>query len=380
MNFEGSNIIYAGNQSIVQSRKSVILNSRQSKTPVGNDSWVQKTLQSVRSAVERDYAIISSIGMNTWELSLWATNEYGGKGVVFLPVEKKEVEAVSVEKLINDFELVPENFAFLLIKPEIETRSSKGWWDSRDKIVFDIADMVMPVSVREKGRWSQFLESADLKNIDNSFRIRYSQKSKGRGLEIKIPNEITHVENWDYLTHWTRRFHEPWSGEKSSDFYRAIVSSGFEYPRTASATLKRIISEKLLRGAGTKIRKGIPVVAFTSLAPSDAVNLMRWRSRYVRYTFEPYGVAIKREAAISLGARQVEYISNRMKIHGEDSAFIQGYSKGDWPREAEWRFVGDLDLKRLDESDMKILIPHSDELDEFQSVSSNEVVSLDSLR
>ena len=377
MDLEEINTIQEGNQPVFQSRKAVILNSRQSKTPVGNDPWVRKTLEAVKSAIEKGYAIVSSVGMNTWELSLWATGEYGGNGVVLLPIEKNRNEKITIEKLTVDFELRPERFGFYFLESGIKTRSSKSWWDSRDETSISIADIVMPVSIRAKGRWSQFIESINPEIIDDSFRISYSQKGKGKGLEFRIPDEIPRRENWDYLTHWTRRFYEPWPGEKSSDFYRAIVSSGNEYPRTASATLQKILSDRILRGSGARIRGGTPVVAFTSLEPRDAIGLMKWRSRYVRYTFEPYGIAIRKSAAVSLGMRQVEYVSNRKNAVKEDAEFIQGYSKGDWPKEAEWRFAGDLNLNLLDPSDIKILVPQTSEAERFQTYFPYEVISLE---
>jgi hypothetical protein len=116
-------------------------------------------------------------------------------------------------------------------------------------------------------------------------------------------------------------------------------------------------------------------VAFTALAPSEAVPLMRWRKRYVRPTFEPYGIAICKMAAMDLGIRPVTYVESGSAASG-DSVLTQGYGKGDWPREAEWRALGDVDLNALGDHEAQVLVPTAAEADEFKRLTRFQVKAL----
>ena len=63
-----------------------ILNSRQSKTPLGSDPWVSQTLKAVNFAAGQDWTILSSVGMNTWELVTWAAGRSRAKLELILPI------------------------------------------------------------------------------------------------------------------------------------------------------------------------------------------------------------------------------------------------------------------------------------------------------
>ena len=125
-----------------------------------------------------------------------------------------------------------------------------------------------------------------------------------------------------------------------------------------------------------KLPEGVRAVAFTALSIGEALGLMRWRQRYVRYTFEPFGLAIRRSALIELGAKQVSYSKiqvgaihelpllqgtgskKKTSISDKDRIFIHAAGeKTDWTREKEWRIRGDLSLDTIDSRDMLALVP-----------------------
>jgi len=370
-----------GNQVLLNLPKALILNSRQSKTPFGGCEWVKKTVEAVKYAVGRRMPVISSVGMNTWEIILWATQNYGGNGIVILPFEKNDNPHGLIDSISNDFCLNKDDFAFVFVHSGNESRSRKSWWESRDRLAFNIADYIFPVSVRRDGKWINFINStnAQFKEIEYSYKARYEPKMKEVKANENILKDIYRCENWEWLTHWTRKFYGPWPGERSCDFYRALVASESDYPRKASDTLKKIISERLLRGSSSRIRGGTNVVAFTSLEPSDAVKLMKWRSRYVRYTFEPYGIAIHKEAALNIGIKPVRYVKGNEDTPDVDIGFVQGYDKGNWSMESEWRYIGDLDLGMFDKDDIRVIVPKTKEIQDFQSVSPFKIIALDNL-
>jgi len=63
---------YLGDFDIDKVTLAAVLNSRQSKTPVGNDPWVKNTLAAVGDIAEQGLVLLTSLGMLTWELVAWA--------------------------------------------------------------------------------------------------------------------------------------------------------------------------------------------------------------------------------------------------------------------------------------------------------------------
>jgi hypothetical protein len=191
--------------------------------------------------------------------------------------------------------------------------------------------------------------------------------------------EVPEIHPWPYLTHWTRRCYGPWPGEKAADFYRHLAQSGDEYPRSARATLGRILEELRIRSSSERIRGGEVVVAFTALSPAEALPLMKWRPRYVRPTFEPYGICIHRKAAQTAGIQPVEYLPHEIKSHATPRALQQGFGRGLWPVEAEWRALGDVDLSKIDPEMVRILVPTETEASLVSKLSKFRVVALEKL-
>ena len=108
---------------------------------------------------------------------------------------------------------------------------------------------------------------------------------------------------------------------------------------------------------------GQAAVSFTALSPAEAVPLMRWRKRYTRYSFEPYGLAFRCKFLTKLGARPVEYYQpGRKPTKERETLFYQSMGRvGDWKAEKEWRLPGNLDLEQIPESDMLIIVPDREE-------------------
>ncbi len=369
--------IITGNPSLLNGDLTLILNSRQTKTPVGSDGWVRNTIGAVRSAIDDGFPIIASIGMNTWELILWAVGEFGGRAVIIYPQSSSESPEQIVHSISTDFNLDPDQHTWIFIPVPEKSKSKKSWWDMRDKLAFDLAGRVTPVAVRNGGRLENFLDTDDSRfEIDERYRIEYSGRSDS-SIKINIPSECRSFDNWSCLTHWTRRCYGPWPGERSSDYFRAIVNSNGAYPRSAADTLMRILDEKKLRGSGDHIRGGNSVVAFTACEPCEAVPLMRWRKRYIRPTFEPYGIAIYFRTALKLGIKPVIYVKSDNNEKSATPELTQGYGTGDWPLEKEWRAAGDVDLSMIPVENLVILVPAEIEAEKFRSVTQIKVIALE---
>ena len=84
------NYLLRGEKRLLYQDPVLILNSRQSKTPVGTDPWIRNTIDAVKFAVDSGSPVIASIGMNTWELVLWAVGECDGSAIILCPIKKGE--------------------------------------------------------------------------------------------------------------------------------------------------------------------------------------------------------------------------------------------------------------------------------------------------
>jgi hypothetical protein len=141
------------------------------------------------------------------------------------------------------------------------------------------------------------------------------------------------------------------------EFFRDLLANGTLYVRNAAETLRRITVEGKIRGSAWKVPGGGVATAFTSLSPGDAFELMRWRKRYVHFSFEPYGIAVRKEELVRRGAGEVRYGRKGDGYAGPD-LFLHAAGEDDrWTREREWRLLGDLDLHTLPRQAVTAVVP-----------------------
>ena len=108
------------------------------------------------------------------------------------------------------------------------------------------------------------------------------------------------------------------------------------------------------------------MVAFTELSPVASIPLMRWRSRWARWSFEPYGIAISRDWALGNGLKPVRYVteSEWTSLTGSEKPFCHrvGGNAGAWPAEREWRCHGDLGLSAVPSDLLRVIVRDQEEI------------------
>lgn len=337
-----------------------ILNSHQSKRPCGRDPWVRSTSSAADELVKSGRIVVTSIGLNTWEVAVHLVNSLGGRQLIVIPAKPELAGFNSTDEIVSQFCLEKERTEFLTLNEDSVDRSD--WSTRRDELIAELAAQIYPISLRSGGRLEELCHCHQDK-LDTSFQIKYA-----RPLDQPRYNILTDQLNpllsgdWHYLTHWTRSSHEPYPGEDRFTYYQSIIESS-DYPNSALHTLERIIADRMITGSNRFIRGGHQVVSLTSLLPRESLKLMRWRRRYVYYSFEPYGVAIDHEAAVALGCRKVIYAQPAQydNLPMTDQPFFQNEgTAGDWRPENEWRCLGNLKLTDLPE-DKILLITHTPE-------------------
>ena len=342
-----------------------VLNSRQSKTPICQDEWIINTTAAVVEAVEADqWEIISSVGMFTWDFVTWVAAAHKPRLHLVVPRVKGTDGREIIQAIEADFGLAPERVDWRFIDVEASIVETKRWWPLRDLMVVDIANIIRPVSLRRGGNWDEILyRSPTPLRIDHRFEvIVHDPESHHLRMLVDSPALTPPIQDWggDWLIHWTRTCHGPWPGETKAQFFECFSEWCPEYCHSAYKTLLHILQEKRIRASAKKIGDKRAVVAFTDLSPVASLELMRWRPRWTNWAFEPYGIAIHRDLAATLGIRPVRYVpaAGWKAVPTEEKPFTHSDGKTDpiWPMEHEWRCLGDVDLASIPPEAIRIIV------------------------
>lgn len=173
---------------------------------------------------------------------------------------------------------------------------------------------------------------------------------------------------WVFLSHTTRSCPGPWPAQSPTEHLDALLDDSPDADHSSLATLKRIVSQRLLRASSRLIRGGFPVVCLTQTPLTDLPRLRQFRAHRTRWDFEPYGLCINREWLQERGARPVVYGDEATweQLANADRPFFQFVQRAatddqrhvvDWTVEQEWRHAGHLDLQALPADSAYVFVP-----------------------
>ncbi len=164
-----------------------------------------------------------------------------------------------------------------------------------------------------------------------------------------------------FLFHYTRSCPGPWPAQSRCAWAEDLLKAKPWADHTALDTLWHILWERRVRACGRLIRHGIPVVSWSRVPPGDLSQLTRWNPALIRWTFEPYGIAVPRQVLQELGAKPVIYAGEKdyAKISAKDRFRFQLHQPGrmSWKGEREWRLPADLFLDQLDPETWWAFVP-----------------------
>jgi len=373
-------MIFLGNKSLLDDKSAVILNSSQSKIPCGNDSWIKATSDASLSLIRSGYTLVTSLGLNTWELTAYLAVEFGGKQIIVSPDIDDCGGAEILNRIIEQFGIDPQRFAMVFMTDRKESNKPKANWENRDMTAISLANLLVPVSVRPAGRLEKLIENAaPAKTIESAYRVEYQKPN------IRPPRYLKEEIRfdpamWNYITHWTRTCHGPWPGQSKRSFYESLINSNSEYPNNALRTLINIARERRIRASSERLRKGERAVGFTESNPAETIARIRWLPKRSNWNFEPYGIAIRKQTAIKIGIRPVCYGDSHdySSLPPDERPFFQsrGRKGVDWSEEKEWRHPGDINLTKIALEDIKFLTWRKSEADLIQAMAKTDAVAL----
>ncbi|MBT4485312.1 MAG: hypothetical protein HOC71_16720 [Candidatus Latescibacteria bacterium] len=319
----------------------------------------------VRSLAEQDVHILCSTAPSPWDIVTYLAGINSMNIRLIIMAGDGETGYREFERLMDEFALDKIRTSPLFMGEQCP-RQPKNTWKFRDRFALENADVVYPVSIRTGGRLDTLVKENNIgAEIRNLFRIPWTVQKQKRRRDF-TEHTVNPFPHGSWLVHWSRASKGPWPGEKAWKFYRDLIAHSDIYVRSAGETLVRILAEQKIRSSSWHLPADRFAVSFTSLEPENAVQLMRWRKRFVQYTFEPYGIGIKRSTLAGLGGAEVRY----EKASGNNSAkniFCQSPGKlGDWTKEKEWRFPGDCNLDEIDRNDMLIIVPDKSSAEKIQ--------------
>jgi predicted Rossmann fold nucleotide-binding protein DprA/Smf involved in DNA uptake len=379
-----------GDQSLMAEPSVAIMSSRRSRNITPHDGWLQVTKSLVSYAVDNGFTIVSSYGTSAYSLVSCLSKGFPTivvcPGVLpfMMPSEQRAQFLLDYGDLFH-FErtLFLSSFA-----PGLPPPASQRLVE-RDRMVAALSSTILAVDVRPKGNIETILHGAALRKVPiKVFPLPPKDieapgtSSPPRRVRSTHSEEREHFGESAFLFHYTRSCPGPWPGQSHAHYWRSLVDGSKDAGHTAMDTLARILTEGLIRGHKRLTRGSAAVVCFSECSPSRIERLITWRKGLIRWSFEPYAVAVRRDALLKLGAVKVTYGGEEVykSLPDDQKNFfqIEKTSDREWSSEREWRIRGDLDLGAISTQDIVIIVADEEEVAVMQSLVANRVESLES--
>ncbi len=261
----------------------------------------------------------------------------------------------------------PSGEPVLLVSPVVESPQATDVPPQIDRMAFALSDGLICLSRRPGG------------NVDRLWRQRHAERIAGRwqldlactespwpewdlaAVRLRKPRIVGRLP-WPALCHWTRRCDGPWPGEEKRLWRDRVLLLSASARRDAWATLLAMLREGRIRGGSRSLRGSRPMVSWTAQPLERWPALRTFRRGRHRWDFEPYGIAVEREAVRREGARPVWYGSEadfaaatpRQRQLGQLRRSRRGTV--DWTREREWRSPGDFPFSRLPQRSVVVFV------------------------
>ena len=348
-----------------------LLNSRKPRRVSPLDRWVGLTAAVARRIGRDRHTLVAGLGPLTYDFALYCALDAGGTAEIVLDATQESPRGTALRSRRDEF---------------LGHRRTHASWpkerlaaEERDRAVCDAADVVVVIEARADGIMERLgrmrlrqrrallvcptdgsprtsgnarLAAAGASTIDwggGGGPGRRNGAEAPEAARVPFPAGIPPaVATWPYVVHFTRTCPLELPGESRWEFAGTLAASRDPLFHHGLRVLERIVDEGVVRASGRLIRGGRSVVSFTAAAPAEVAALARWARHLGRWTFEPYGVGLRREAAVRRGLRPVIYgpADRYAAIAPRERWRYQAEATGgvDWTAEREWRARGDVDL------------------------------------
>lgn len=393
-----------GERSLLQMPLAAVLNSRKPRQTEPDARWLKATADLVRFAIERGYRILSSYGTLPYCVTSYLAK--GGPVIAVCPGVLPFMDGeANLKRFLDEYQDLfhLERTLFLSPFPPGSLPPRPTRCAERDRIVARQASMLLVAEVRTGGNMEAILKTAPSQGASVAVSAHYAERWQDK-IELTVPFGQAPLSSEEafggqqtkkkrlgsksfsfgtaaYLFHYTRSCPGPWPGQSRADYCRSLIDGRPESAHTGFDTLVRILKEGRVR-AGSRLTRGPKaVVSFTQCEPLRLQSLVKWRRGLVRWSFEPYGIAIDRSVLVGLSASPV--------IYGEDRIYdglpetrqhlfqLKGRADKDWSVEEEWRLVGDFSLRDVPKDRLVVIVLKESEAEAILSGFGHRVFCLE---
>jgi len=367
-------------------------NSRKSRNLSPEAFWIQALRGFLEKWPVNGQALASSLGTLTHDL---VTHVGLSRSIATILVVHSSFDRLESVPRIHGFSKSFRPLATLTCQAPAMVCARKDLMLCRDRILAKLAHEHCLVELRPEGNLHRMLREL---HADGSRSVRFATRvhegqrasthhgtahsiSKGAvPLILEVAKEPSGVppakarpigdpshlfsppEPWNrYLYHYTRSCWGPWPGQSYEDYLESLYQGRKDSGHTTLDTLVRILREKRLRASSKTIRGTTPVISWTVHAPSKLPQIRHWNRALVRWTFEPYGIAVLKRRLKALGAKPTIYAPAGAfpRLRQCDRHRFQRHEPPDicWRQEREHRLPGDLKLDALENDDYFIFVP-----------------------
>ncbi len=376
----------------VTQKWAALFNSRKPKLVSPHAQWLQTLRTLLEFLAFQGLGLASSLGTITYDLVSVEAERKGARLLLLVP---RLLEAVG--RIRDDSSVV------LGSAPDMTLSCLTGAADCpkatrmvcRDRLLALISDLHCPLEVRPGGNLWQILE----RQPEKSARLRLQRKpeeadsltvtnwypapsllNRRPGIAQRNPasarkasaesSTLRHLHQpldveaitWgDYLYHYTRSCPGPWPGQSYRGYLESLLDGDSCAEHTALATLGRILAEGRIRAGSNIVRGNQGVVSWTSRPPQELYAIRHWNAALIRWTFEPYGLAVKRSVLRQMGASPVIYAGSAVygKLSRQNRFRFQLHDppRRSWKHEREWRLPKDVELSGLAPADAFAFLP-----------------------
>jgi hypothetical protein len=186
-----------------------------------------------------------------------------------------------------------------------------------------------------------------------------------------------------FLIHWTRYRVGPWPEQTQEEWLDDLLFQSDRRKHGPAFALRRILATRQILASRGLTRDDQPVVCLSNRSLADLDNLTVFRQHLGRWDFVPFGIAIEREWLFHQGARPVIYGDESVWTSLPDSErpfFQLAHSKSgkvDWTIEQEWRWLGNLNLRRIPAACVAAFVPELTDAQKLTPICGCPIVVID---